>query len=79
MCEIDAAVAFGAVVFEEVAKLSEELQCFSGCRDEISSIRPTSLLLRCSRPIVPVVSVVLWSPRHGWRASGMPAGEANDR
>jgi hypothetical protein len=29
LCEIDAAVAFGAVVLEKVAKLSEELQSFS--------------------------------------------------
>lgn len=35
MCEIDAAVAFGAVVLEKVAKLSEELPSFSMCPDAI--------------------------------------------
>lgn len=43
MCEVDAAVAFGAVMLEKVAKPSEELQSFSMCHNAIRYSYSTNL------------------------------------
>lgn len=74
MCEVDAPVAFCAVVLEEVGELSEELENCQHAPKSKPDSQHTSSLVRCSRPIVYSCDATLSTPwvevRGGMRRGG---------